>query len=101
MSKKKLKNGIKRHKNSITISVTLPENIYLMVKQCAQDEIRNINQQARFFLEAGIAIINQQSEESNVQQQSSNMNNNIPPERESAIGFRLYDDDIDEDDNDD
>ena len=83
--KKKKKPAIKRHKDSVTISVTLPEETFYHIKQCAKDEIRNVNQQARLFIEVGIQVMQQQPAED--QEES---------ELESAIGFQVDKSEIEE-----
>ena len=77
IKKGKKKPAIKRHKDSVTISVTLPEETYVYIKQAAKDEIRNVNQQARLFIEIGIQVMQQQSEPEE------------PQEKESCIGFHI------------
>lgn len=85
------KKRIKR-KQSDTREITLriPDETYIYIREVAKSEIRRTQDQARYFLELGIsyaeAMQQQQEEQDEV------------PEREAAIGFKIdkeeeYDDD--------
>lgn len=86
------KKRIKR-KQSDTREITLriPDETYIYIREVAKSEIRRTQNQARYFLELGIsyaeAMQQQQEEQDGV------------PEREAAIGFKVdkekeyYDDD--------
>lgn len=84
----------KRIKRSDTFSVTmsLPDDIYLELKLAAKDEIRSLPQQARYFMEIGMKVVAQQMEMSGGEGMEED------EEKPAAIGFVVEKEgDIDDD----
>ena len=84
------KRVVKRKTDMRKVTVSIPEELYYHIKQAAKQEIRTISQQARLFLEIGVEVVAQQSQQCDGEEQE-------PQERESCIGFHI-DKDGDDDD---
>lgn len=56
------KNRVKKNKDYRTVSLNLPEEVYLSVKIAAKEEIRSVAQQARYYMEIGMQVVAQQME---------------------------------------
>ena len=84
------KRVVKRKTDMRKVTVSIPEELYYHIKQAAKQEIRTISQQARLFLEIGVEVVAQQSQQCDGEEQE-------PQERESCIGFHV-DKDGDDDD---
>lgn len=80
--RKKPKKTIKRKKDMVDVTISLPEETFYWIKQNAKDELRTIQNQARLYLEIGIEILQQQAAQEQSEQDEV-------PERESAIGFHM------------
>jgi len=57
------------------IRIIVPDTLYCQIRQVAENEIRSVSNQARFFIEIGMQYLESMDKEP------------PPPERESAIGF--------------
>lgn len=69
---------VKKDTKSVTMS--LPEEIYLSLKLAAKEDIRSVSRQARYYMEIGMQVVTQQME----------MECQAQPEEEEgvpAIGF--------------
>ena len=84
------KRVVKRKTDMRKVAVSIPEELYYHIKQAAKQEIRTISQQTRLFLEIGVEVVAQQSQQCDGEEQE-------PQERESCIGFQV-DKDGDDDD---
>ena len=70
----------KRNSDNRTAKVTLPEDLYVAIKNQAKVELRSLSQQMRYFIELGVDAYNQMSQSPEGQ-----------PEEElpEQIGFRV------------
>lgn len=71
---------IAKKRDIVSVSMSLPDDVYIELKHAAKANIRSIGQQARYFMEIGMELIAQQMEMEDA-----------PPEEEEeatpAIGF--------------
>lgn len=52
----------KRNSDNRTAKVTLPEDLYVAIKNQAKVELRSISQQMRYFIELGVDAYNQMNQ---------------------------------------
>ena len=52
----------KKKGDSKRLEVTIPEDMYFVIKQMAKEELRSISNQARLLLEVGISVVQQSQE---------------------------------------
>ena len=93
MAAVKNKKKISKRSDSMKVVVSLPGEIYYEVKKFAEEDIRTIPQQVRYFMEIGMQVVAQQME-------MSEACTHEPEEEEKApaIGFQVSRDDDEDDD---
>jgi hypothetical protein len=79
ISKKKRK--IKARKDTVRVSMTLPEKVYIILKDYAKEDIRSIPQEARYLMELGMQVL--------AQQDVVEVEGDPEEGSESCIGFKL------------
>lgn len=86
----------RKHKDTKRVSVVLPEDLYIAIKQLAKEDYRTVSQEIRFLLEIGAAYVSQ-SDQCSGEDGEGELQEGAP-----AIGFRIppqdgEDEDYDED----
>ena len=76
--KKKVK---RKQSDTKEITIRIPDETYIYIREVAKSEIRRTQDQARYFLEIGINYLESLNQQDDEQAEA--------PEREAAIGFRV------------
>jgi len=90
---KRVKKG-KIRSDSAKVTICIPLEVYVSLKKFADDEIRTVSQQARYFMEIGMEIISKQQESFEMESQGQGESE----ERQPAIGFVVERDEEDYED---
>lgn len=79
--------------DNVSVTMILPDDVHFMLKQYAKEDIRSIPQEARYLMELGMQVLQQQ------QHSDGCMEVEEVEERAPAIGFHVdksCDEDYDE-----
>lgn len=83
----------KKRSDHVSVTVSLPDEVHFVLKQYAKEDIRSVSQEARYLIELGMQVLQQQSEACGVEEEIE--------ERAPAIGFHVDRDAEDEYEDDD